>query len=70
MKPPESSLFRSEEIALCQLFLQPEAAYASVSELGESGVVQFRDVSTGNIVQIVRLFVNIDDTCTISDRLI
>lgn len=59
MKPPESSLFRSEEIALCQLFLQPEAAYASVSELGESGVVQFRDVRTETkIVQIVRLFVN------------
>lgn len=39
------SMFRSEEMALCQLFIQPEAAYTSVSELGETGTVQFRDVS-------------------------
>lgn len=39
------SLFRSEEMTLCQLFLQSEAAYACVSELGELGLVQFRDVS-------------------------
>ncbi len=39
------SLFRSEEMALCQLFLQSEAAYACVSELGELGLAQFRDVS-------------------------
>lgn len=38
------AMFRSEEMALCQLFIQPEAAYTSVSELGESGTVQFRDV--------------------------
>jgi V-type H+-transporting ATPase subunit a len=40
------AMFRSEEMALCQLFIQPEAAYTSVSELGEAGTVQFRDVST------------------------
>lgn len=39
------SMFRSEEMALCQMFIQPEAAYTSVSELGEIGAVQFRDVS-------------------------
>ena len=39
------SLYRSEEMCLCQLFLQAEAAYACVSELGELGLVQFRDVS-------------------------
>lgn len=39
------SLFRSEEMTLCQLFLQAEAAYTCVSELGELGLVQFRDVS-------------------------
>lgn len=38
------SLFRSEQMTLCQLFLQSEAAYACVSELGELGLVQFRDV--------------------------
>lgn len=40
------SLYRSEEVTLGQLFLQSEAAYACVSELGELGLVQFRDVST------------------------
>ena len=39
------SIFRSEEMALCQFFLQSEAAYACVSELGELGIVQFKDVS-------------------------
>jgi len=39
------SLFRSEEMALCQLFLQSEAAYSCVSELGELGLVQFRDLN-------------------------
>lgn len=43
------SMFRSEEMALCQVFIQPEAAYTSVSELGESGTVQFRDVSKHDI---------------------
>lgn len=38
------SLFRSEEMTLCQLFLQAEAAYACVSELGELGLAQFHDV--------------------------
>lgn len=39
------SLYRSEEMCRCQLFLQTEAAYACVAELGELGLVQFRDVS-------------------------
>ncbi|KAI8043329.1 hypothetical protein M5D96_004658 [Drosophila gunungcola] len=38
-------MFRSEKMALCQLFIQPEAAYASIAELGESGCVQFRDLN-------------------------
>ena len=42
------ALFRSEEMTLCQLFLQSEAAYACVSELGELGLVQFKDVSCKN----------------------
>jgi V-type H+-transporting ATPase subunit a len=41
-----SSLFQSEEMTLCQLFLQSEAAYACASELGELGLAQFRDVRT------------------------
>lgn len=39
------AMFRSEQMALCQMFIQPESAYLSVSELGETGTVQFRDVS-------------------------
>lgn len=47
-QPPAATmgeLFRSEEMTLAQLFLQSEAAYCCVSELGELGKVQFRDVS-------------------------
>jgi hypothetical protein len=42
--PVMSTIFRSEEMTLCQLFLQPDAAYSCISELGELGIVQFRDV--------------------------
>lgn len=38
-------LLRSEDMSLCQLFLQAETAYGCVSELGELGIVQFKDVS-------------------------
>ncbi|TDG49054.1 hypothetical protein AWZ03_004539 [Drosophila navojoa] len=45
-------MFRSEQMALCQMFIQPEAAYTSVSELGETGCVQFRDLNcTVNVFQ-------------------
>uniref|UniRef100_A0A336KL07 V-type proton ATPase subunit a n=1 Tax=Culicoides sonorensis TaxID=179676 RepID=A0A336KL07_CULSO len=40
------SIFRSEPMSLCQLYIQPEAAYLSLSELGELGVVQFRDLNS------------------------
>ncbi|XP_044763110.1 V-type proton ATPase 116 kDa subunit a1 [Coccinella septempunctata] len=39
------SMFRSEEMSLAQLFIQPEAAYFVISELGETGTVQFRDLN-------------------------
>lgn len=39
------SMFRSEEMSLCQLFVQPEAIYSTVAELGEIGIAQFKDVS-------------------------
>lgn len=38
-------MFRSEEICLAQLFLQSASAYACVSELGEQGLVEFRDLN-------------------------
>ncbi len=43
-------LFRSEEMTLAQLFLQSESAYCCVSELGETGMVQFRDVSIDHVI--------------------
>merc|ERR1719394_1272951 len=61
------SLFRSEEMALCQLFLQSEAAYACVSELGELGSVQFRDLNPDtNAFQ--RKFVNEVRRCDEMER--
>uniref|UniRef100_A0A8C1B0J3 V-type proton ATPase subunit a n=2 Tax=Cyprinus carpio TaxID=7962 RepID=A0A8C1B0J3_CYPCA len=42
------SLFRSEDMCLAQLFLQSGSAYDCVSELGELGLVEFRDVSRMN----------------------
>ena len=45
IKAAMGSIFRSEEMMLAQLFLQSEATYATVRELGELGCVQFRDVS-------------------------
>lgn len=46
------SLFRSQEMTLVQLFVQAEAAHASVSELGESDIIQFRDVRPILFVQL------------------
>lgn len=43
------ALLRSEEMYLCQLFLQSEDAYNCISELGELGLTQFRDVSLPQI---------------------
>ncbi len=37
-------LLRSEEMKLVQLFMQLEAAHDTVDELGEIGLIQFRDV--------------------------
>lgn len=51
------AMFRSEEMALCQLFIQPEAAYPSVSELGELGIAQFRDLNN-DVNAFQRKFVN------------
>ncbi|XP_003468162.1 V-type proton ATPase 116 kDa subunit a 3 isoform X1 [Cavia porcellus] len=39
------SMFRGEEVALVQLFLPTAAAYTCVSQLGELGLVEFRDLN-------------------------
>ncbi|KAJ8344741.1 hypothetical protein SKAU_G00289340 [Synaphobranchus kaupii] len=60
-------LFRSEQMTLAQLFLQSEAAYCCVSELGELGMVQFRDLNPDvNVFQ--RKFVNEVRRCEEMDR--
>lgn len=48
LPPPHramGSMFRSEEVALVQLFLPTGAAYTCVSQLGELGLVEFRDLN-------------------------
>ncbi|XP_067856008.1 V-type proton ATPase 116 kDa subunit a 4-like [Heptranchias perlo] len=52
-----ASLFRSEEMCLTQLFLQVEAAYCCISELGELGFMQFRDLNA-SVNSFQRKFVN------------
>lgn len=43
-------VFRSEEMCLTQLFLQSGSEYDCISELGELGLVEFRDVSRNDIL--------------------
>ncbi|XP_061581193.1 T cell immune regulator 1, ATPase H+ transporting V0 subunit a3b [Cololabis saira] len=50
------SMFRSEEVCLVQLFLQSGSAYNCVSELGELGIVEFRDLNP-NVNAFQRKFV-------------
>uniref|UniRef100_A0A4W4HQ11 V-type proton ATPase subunit a n=1 Tax=Electrophorus electricus TaxID=8005 RepID=A0A4W4HQ11_ELEEL len=51
------SMFRSEEVCLVQLFLQSGAAYNCISELGELGIVEFRDLNP-NVNAFQRKFVS------------
>ena len=45
----DKMVFRSEEMCLAQLFLQSGSEYDCISELGEMGLVEFRDVSTCSV---------------------
>ncbi|KAF7687171.1 V-type proton ATPase 116 kDa subunit a isoform X2 [Silurus meridionalis] len=51
------SLFRGEEVCLAQLFLQSGSAYECISELGELGLVEFRDLNP-SVNTFQRKFVN------------
>ncbi|KAF3819392.1 hypothetical protein GH733_013542 [Mirounga leonina] len=55
-----ASVFRSEEMCLSQLFLQVEAAYCCVAELGELGLVQFKDVGAAFLKGQRKLNVNVN----------
>ncbi|XP_063820553.1 V-type proton ATPase 116 kDa subunit a 2 [Pseudophryne corroboree] len=50
------SLFRSETMCLAQLFLQAGSAYDCVSELGEMGLAEFRDLNP-HVSEFQRKFV-------------
>ncbi|XP_004462195.1 V-type proton ATPase 116 kDa subunit a 4 isoform X2 [Dasypus novemcinctus] len=63
------SVFRSEEMCLTQLFLQPEAAYCCVAELGELGLVQFKDLNM-NVNNFQRKFVNEVRRCESLERIL
>lgn len=38
-------------MSLCQLFVEPEAIYSTIAQLGEAGVAQFKDVSEVEITK-------------------
>ncbi|XP_065838972.1 V-type proton ATPase 116 kDa subunit a 1-like [Oscarella lobularis] len=61
------SIFRSEEMTLSQIFLQSESAYTIVSELGELGAVQFRDLNP-DVNAFQRKFVNEVRRCDEMER--
>ncbi|KAI4880175.1 hypothetical protein NFI96_014488 [Prochilodus magdalenae] len=63
------SLFRGEEMCLAQLFLQSGSAYDCISELGELGLVEFRDLNPSvNVFQ--RKFVNEIKKCEEMERIL
>ncbi|XP_058298415.1 V-type proton ATPase 116 kDa subunit a 4 [Hylobates moloch] len=64
-----ASVFRSEEMCLSQLFLQVEAAYCCVAELGELGLVQFKDLNM-NVNSFQRKFVNEVRRCESLERIL
>ncbi|ELT99652.1 hypothetical protein CAPTEDRAFT_163357 [Capitella teleta] len=61
------SLFRSEDMALYQIYLQAESAYSCVSELGELGIVQFKDLNC-DVNAFQRKFVNEIRRCEEMER--
>lgn len=65
----DASIFRSEEMRLCQLFLSSEASFSCVSELGEIGMVQFRDLNP-DINPFQRKFVSEVRRCDEMERIL
>ncbi|MGH0156715.1 UNVERIFIED_CONTAM: hypothetical protein FKN15_032048 [Acipenser sinensis] len=63
------SIFRSEEMCLAQLFLQSGSAYDCISELGEMGLAEFRDLNP-NVNAFQRKFVNEIKRCEEMERIL
>nr|XP_015208620.1 PREDICTED: V-type proton ATPase 116 kDa subunit a isoform 4 isoform X1 [Lepisosteus oculatus] len=63
------SLFRSEEMCLTQIILQVEAAYCCIAELGELGLVQFRDLNA-HVNSFQRKYVNEVRRCETLERIL
>ncbi|XP_042588242.1 V-type proton ATPase 116 kDa subunit a2-like [Cyprinus carpio] len=60
--------FRSEEMCLAQLFLQSGSAYDCISELGEMGLVEFRDLNPS--VSSLNRFVSEIKRCEEMERIL
>uniref|UniRef100_A0A8C8MBX6 V-type proton ATPase subunit a n=1 Tax=Oncorhynchus tshawytscha TaxID=74940 RepID=A0A8C8MBX6_ONCTS len=63
------SVFRSEEMCLVQLFLQSGSAYDCISELGEMGLVEFRDLNP-SVNSFQRRFVSEIKRCEEMERIL
>ncbi|XP_018412913.1 PREDICTED: V-type proton ATPase 116 kDa subunit a [Nanorana parkeri] len=63
------SLFRSEAMCLAQLFLQAGSAYDCVSELGEMGLAEFRDLNP-HVSAFQRKFVGEVKKCEELERIL
>ncbi|KAA0703735.1 V-type proton ATPase 116 kDa subunit a isoform 2 [Triplophysa tibetana] len=61
--------FRSEEMCLAQLFLQSGSAYDCISELGEMGLVEFRDLNP-SVSAFQRRFVSEIKRCEEMERIL
>nr|XP_015210120.1 PREDICTED: V-type proton ATPase 116 kDa subunit a isoform 1-like [Lepisosteus oculatus] len=63
------SFFRSEEMCLVQLFFQTESAHYCINELGDLGLVQFKDLNPGTVA-FQKRFVNEVKKCEEMERIL
>ncbi|ULU02282.1 hypothetical protein L3Y34_002083 [Caenorhabditis briggsae] len=66
-EPQEPGIYRSEQMCLAQLYLQSDASYQCVAELGELGLVQFRDLNP-DVSSFQRKYVNEVRRCDEMER--